>query len=93
MKLPAWTVSLWLLATLPTLAADPALTLNVWPGVPPGDQANMPGAEQLNPRTMILTGAVNTPTLAVFRPDKDEGHGRSGAGLPRRRLLPTLDAR
>jgi acetyl esterase/lipase len=75
MKLPAWTVSLWLLATLPTLAADPALTLNVWPGVPPGDQANMPGAEQLNPRTMILTGAVNTPTLAVFRPDKAKDTG------------------
>jgi acetyl esterase/lipase len=75
MKFPIWTTSLWLLATLPLLAADPAPTLNVWPGVPPGDKPDMVASEYVNTTTMILNGTVTTPTLTVFRPDKDKDTG------------------
>jgi formylglycine-generating enzyme required for sulfatase activity/acetyl esterase/lipase len=75
MKFPTWIFALGLLAALPLRGADAPLTINVWPGLPPGDQPDRPGVETLDPKTMLLTGAVNTPTLTVFRPDKDKDTG------------------
>ena len=53
-------------------AAEPALTLNVWPGPPPGDKPNLPPEEW---NGMTLRGAVSTPTLAVYRPAKEKDTG------------------
>jgi acetyl esterase/lipase len=55
-------------------AADPTLTMNLWPGLPPGDKPNM-GDEKWNDTTKTITGVVATPTLAVYRPDKDKDTG------------------
>src|SRR5471032_2176955 len=54
-------------------AAEPTLTLNVWPGLPPGDKPNL-GEEKHDPQQMIR-GVVTTPTLAVYRPAKDKDTG------------------
>ena len=75
MKLPLWTVPLWLLAHVSLLAADAPPTINVWPGAAPGDKPDMPASEHITPSTMILNGTVTTPTLTVFRPDKDKDTG------------------
>jgi acetyl esterase/lipase len=56
------------------LAVEPRLTLNVWPGLPPGDKPNM-GEEQWNTKTVTVTGVVATPTLAVYRPPKEKDTG------------------
>ncbi len=53
-------------------AADPAITLNVWPGLPPGDKPDM-GKEDWQGTT--LHGTVTTPTLAVYRPAKEKDTG------------------
>ena len=54
-------------------AAEPDLTLNVWPGLPPGDKPNL-GEEKHDPPVMIR-GVVTTPTIAVYRPAKDKDNG------------------
>jgi acetyl esterase/lipase len=59
-------------------AAEP-LTLNVWPGKPPGESKELPPeADQTKPsdkliagRRIIKLGNVSTPQLAVYRPAKD----------------------
>src|SRR3954468_6182380 len=58
---------------LAAFAVEPALTLNVWPGLPPGDKPNL-GQEKHDPQEMIR-GVVTTPTLAVYRPAKDKDNG------------------
>ena len=60
-------------AHLAAFAAEPTLTLNVWPGLPPGDKPNL-GEEKHDPQEMIR-GVVTTPTLAVYRPAKDKDNG------------------
>ena len=75
MKLRPAVFAVWILTAWSAFAAEPTLTMNVWPGTPPGDAPDRPGTEQLNERTMLLTGNVNTPTLAVFRPAKDKDTG------------------
>jgi acetyl esterase/lipase len=60
-------------SALGTFAAEPALTLPVWPGLPPGDQPNL-GEERLEADNM-LRGVVSTPTLAVYRPTKEKDTG------------------
>src|SRR5262245_49733569 len=55
-------------------AADPVLTMNLWPGLPPGDKPNM-GQEEINTRTVTITGVVATPTLAVYKPAKEKDTG------------------
>lgn len=50
------------------LAADPAFTVNLWPGLPPGDKPDM-GKEEWQGTT--LRGVVATPTLAVYKPAKE----------------------
>ena len=54
-------------------AAEPTLTLNVWPALPPGDKPNL-GEEKLEAGNMVR-GVVATPTLAVYRPAKEKDTG------------------
>lgn len=62
--------------------AEP-LTLNVWPGKPPGETKELPPeADQTKPqdrliagRRIIKLGNVSTPQLAVYRPAKDKDTG------------------
>jgi len=55
------------------MAAEPSLTLNVWPALPPGDQPNL-GEEKMEAGQMVR-GVVSTPTLAVYRPSKQKDTG------------------
>jgi len=80
MKLPSLLAAA-LLVSLPALAAEPSLTLNVWPGVPPGDKPDLKADEQMKPGN-LLTGTVATPTLAVYRPAKDKDTGAVVLILP-----------
>ena len=62
--------------------AEP-LTLDVWPGKPPGETKGLPPeADQTKPqdrliagRRIIKLGNVSTPQLAVYRPAKDKDTG------------------
>lgn len=78
---------LWLLllaVVVPSVgrAVEP-VTLNVWPGKPPGESKDLPPeADQTKPedkliagRRIIKLGNVSTPQLAIYKPpaDKDTG--------------------
>ena len=60
-----------------------SLTLNVWPGKPPGETKELPPeADQTKPqdrliagRRIIKLGNVSTPQLAVYRPAKEKDTG------------------
>jgi acetyl esterase/lipase len=66
------------------LAVEP-LTLNIWPGKPPGVSTNLPPeADQTKPedkliagRRIIKLGNVSTPQIAVYRPPKEKDTGAS----------------
>ena len=58
----------------PPPAVPPTLTINVWPGLPPGDKPGMP-PEEWKYSSNTVTGTVSTPTLAVYRPAKDKDTG------------------
>ncbi len=62
------------LLTAQTGIPEPQQTMNVWPGTPPGDKANLKADEQWKAGN-LLTGTVATPTLAVYRPAKDKDTG------------------
>lgn len=66
-------VSFLLCSAAAVFAAEPTLTLNVWPGLPPGDKPNL-GEEKWEPPQM-LRGTVTTPTIAVYRPAKERDTG------------------
>ena len=63
-------------------SAEP-LTINVWPGKPPGDTKELPPeADQTKPedrliagRRIIKLGNVSTPQLTVYRPAKSKDTG------------------
>lgn len=65
------------------LSATPALTLDVWPGTPPGDTKDLPPeADQTKDtdrliagRRIIKLGNVSRPQLTVFRPAKEKDTG------------------
>jgi acetyl esterase/lipase len=65
-------------------AAEP-LTVNIWPGKPPGETKELPPeADQTKPedkliagRRIIKLGNVSTPQLAVYRPRKEKDTGAS----------------
>ena len=79
------TATLFALIALPAvaIAATPTLTLDVWPGTPPGETKLLPPeADQTKEtdrliagRRIIKLGNVSRPQLAVFRPapEKDTG--------------------
>ena len=64
------------------LAAEP-ITLNVWPGNPPGEtRALPPEADTQKPtdsliagKTVAKIGNVSTPTLAIYKPEKSKDTG------------------
>jgi len=62
----------------PVRAAEPALTLNVWPGQAPGETGQR-GPEKVKlyppPRVKKEVTNVSIPTLEVFRPAKDKDTG------------------
>jgi acetyl esterase/lipase len=65
----------------PSTEGSAALTLNVWPGKPPGDKEGI-GAEKVEKekpgeRKLTRIGNVTQPTLTVFRPSKDKDTGAS----------------
>lgn len=60
--------------TPPPPVVPPTLTMNVWPGIPPGDKAGMP-PEEWRRSTVTVTGTVSVPTLAVYRPAKEKDTG------------------
>ncbi len=60
--------------TPPPPVVAPALTLNVWPGLPPGDKPGMPPEEWRYSSNTVM-GVVSTPTLAVYRPAKEKDTG------------------
>jgi acetyl esterase/lipase len=62
-----------LFVCLTAFSAEPNLTLNVWPGLPPGDKPNL-GDEKWEAQQM-LRGVVSTPTIAVYRPAKEKDTG------------------
>lgn len=72
MKLLLW-LAVFSLAKVAALAAEPNLTLNVWPALPPGDKPNL-GEEKMEANQM-LRGVVSVPTLAVYRPAKEKDTG------------------
>lgn len=72
--------------TLPlvsTFAAAPAVTLDVWPGTPPGDKKELPPESDqtkdsdklIAGRRIIKLGNVSRPQLAVFRPAREKDTG------------------
>lgn len=81
-----WTLFSWVAAIClawPALAADPATVIDVWPGMPPDENAST-GPEkvhlsrQLDQKqvevtepTRLVTG-VTKPTLSIYRPAKDK---------------------
>jgi acetyl esterase/lipase len=73
--------ALVVLAIVPAvLAADPAKTLDVWPGAVPGEKGDIgpekwePTPKGENPPITRLTN-VTKPTLAVYSPPKDKNTG------------------
>jgi acetyl esterase/lipase len=66
------------------IAAEP-LTINVWPGQPPGETKILaPEADQTKPedkliagRRIIKLGNVSTPQITVYRPSPDKDTGAS----------------
>ncbi len=79
--LPLFTLLVALGASV-AFGAEP-LTLNVWPGKPPGETKELPPeADQTKPqdrliagRRIIKLGNVSTPQLAVYRPSKAKDTG------------------
>ena len=62
-----------LFVALRAAAAEPALTLDVWPGLPPGDTPNL--GEEKHEAGAMIRGVVSHPTLAVYRPARDQDTG------------------
>ena len=64
------------------LSAEP-LTINLWPGKPPGDTKELPPEADLTKpedrliagRRIIKLGNVSTPQLTVYRPAKNKDTG------------------
>jgi acetyl esterase/lipase len=74
-----WALVLLLVSASPAGAADKALVLDVWPGKPPGETAQI-GEEKIledkpSKRPVKRLTNVSKPTITVFRPapDKDTG--------------------
>ena len=80
-----WTVTVCLLlwsAFAAAEAAEPAKVIDVWPGKPPGETADIgPEVTQPNkageePPTIRITN-IGQPTLSVFLPPKEKRNGTS----------------
>ena len=79
------TLSTLLMLSAISLSAAEPLTLNLWPGKPPGDTKELPPeADQTKDsdkliagRRIIKLGNVSTPQIAVYRPKKSKDTGVS----------------
>ncbi|MDP1797455.1 MAG: alpha/beta hydrolase [Planctomycetaceae bacterium] len=77
-----WLLSLVTACSSTAFATEP-LTLNIWPGQPPGETKELPPeADQTKPedkfiagRRIIKLGNVSTPQLAVYRPSPEKDTG------------------
>lgn len=73
------TLSLFVLISGGAFAADPTLTVKLWPAKPPGETKELPAeAETTKPtdqkiagRPVSRIGNVSIPTLAVYKPKKE----------------------
>jgi acetyl esterase/lipase len=73
-----------------TLAADPSLSLPLWPNGAPGDKAAVgeerdttkPTDGKVADRLVIRTGNVSTPTLTLFRPKAGTENGAAVVVCP-----------
>jgi acetyl esterase/lipase len=67
-------------ATLPNVTYQPSETINLWPGIAPGETGNI-GPERIlpnRPRPFDQIDNVSVPTLAIFHPPADK---RTGTGV------------
>jgi acetyl esterase/lipase len=84
---PAFSLLACLFATLPAVAADRPLVIDIWPDKVPGDDAGKIGEEnvfelKINGKPYEVAGKptkwltdVTKPTLTVYRPAKDKDTG------------------
>ena len=71
-------------------AAEPALTLDLWPGKPPGEitatgqeaDQSRPGQGLVAGKTVIRLGNVSKPALSVYRPPKEKDTGAAVVVAP-----------
>lgn len=85
MRSLVFTAALFLLSPS-VLASEPAITLDLWPGKPPGETEELPpevdttkDSDQLIAgRRVARIGNVSTPTLAVYQPPAEK---RTGAAV------------
>ncbi len=74
-------LSLVFVAVLGAQAAEPALTLELWPGAVPGEKGEVGKehylADQPGPRPVQRLTNVSRPTLAVYRPNAANDTGAS----------------
>ncbi len=72
-------------ATTLAAAPDPASTINVWLGTPPGDTGTLPAENvrvSTTPRPQKEVFNVSTPTLEIYRPAKDKDTGAAIIVMP-----------
>lgn len=85
MKIRPALAVLTLAACVAVSAAEKPLTLDVWPGRPPGETGSVgeekdtsqPGKGLVAGRPLIRLANVSTPTLAVYKPPKEKDTGAS----------------
>jgi acetyl esterase/lipase len=78
MKTPLPNIAAYLMLSLSALAAEPTLTLNVWPDQAPGETGQLaPEKTELftTPLPKKQTTNVSRPTLEVFRPAREKTNG------------------
>lgn len=79
------TVFSFLLTASLASAADPVVTLNLWPGQPPGETKKLPaeGYQKNKPGdTIARLENVSIPTIAVYKPAKDKDTGAAVVVAP-----------
>jgi len=65
------------LCSTPTLADEPQ-TMNLWPGVAPGETGDKPAEQAVTsgpPKVVTRVSNVSVPTLTVYQPAKDQANG------------------
>ena len=80
----------WMLAVGTTARADGPLTVDLWPGTPPGPARELPGeGDTTTPsdplvagRPVIRLGNVSTPQIVVYRPPPDLDTGAAAIICP-----------
>lgn len=79
-----------LMASLTVLRAEVGPTLDLWPGIAPGDQAateperdtTKPDGDLVAGKRLIRLGNVSKPTLTVYRPPAEKANGAAVVVFP-----------